>query len=100
MSRKRRLKRVEKQLARLIKSVSRLERGKRKSRRRSGEPPAKRPGSAKGTETVRAQTSRRATGRRATTARARTSKRSPRTPQAAGQRSRRTGGAALSALPS
>jgi hypothetical protein len=100
MSRKRRLKRVEKQLAGLIKSVSRLERGKRKSRRRSAEPPAKRPSSPKGTQTVRAQTSRRAAGRRTTTTRGGTSKRSPRTPQAGGKSSRRTGGAALSALPS
>jgi hypothetical protein len=100
MSRKRRLKRVEKQLARLIKSVSRLERGKRKARRRSSEPPAKRPGSAKSAQTVRAQTSRRPAGRRTTTARGGASKRSPRAPQAAGKRSRRTGGTALSGLPS
>jgi hypothetical protein len=100
MSRKRRLKKLEKQLAGLIKSVSRLEGGNQKARHRRAEPPAKRPGSAKGTDTVRTRPSGRAGGRRATTAPSRTSTRSPRAPKAAGKHARRTGGAALSALPS
>jgi hypothetical protein len=100
MSRKRRLKRVEKQLAGLIKSVSRLERGRRKPSHRSAELPAKRANSAKAVDTVKRGTGRRVAGRRATTARGATSKRAPRTPKAAGKPARRSGGAALSALPS
>jgi hypothetical protein len=99
MSRKRRLKKVEKQLAGLIKSVSRLERGRRKPSHRSAELPVKRASSAKAPDTVKRGTRRRVGGRRATTARAATSKRAPRTPKAAGKRARRPGGAALKALP-
>jgi hypothetical protein len=99
MSGKRRLKKVEKQLAGLIKSVSRLERGRRKPKHRSAELPARRAGTAKATDTVKTGTGRRAAGRPATTARG-ASKRAPRTPKAAGKRAKRSGGAALSALPS
>jgi hypothetical protein len=100
MSRKRRLKKVEKQLAGLIKSVSRLERGKRNPSRRGAELPARRASSAKATDTVKTGTGGRPAGSRATTARGATSKRAPRTPKAAGKPARRSGGAALSALPS
>jgi hypothetical protein len=100
MSRKRRLKKVEKQLAGLIKSVSRLERGRRKPSHRGTELPARRASSAKARDTVKPGTGRQAAGRRATTARGATSKRAPRPPKAPGKRARRSGGAALSALPS
>jgi hypothetical protein len=89
MSRKRRLIKVEKQLARLMKSVSRLERGKRKPSHHNAKLPARRAGSAQAADTVKRRTVREAPGKRA-----------PTTPKATGSRARRSGGAALSTLPS
>jgi hypothetical protein len=100
MSGKRRLKKVEKQLAGLIKSVSRLERGKRKPSHRSAEIPASRASSAKAADTFKTGTARPAAGRHSTKAGGATRKRVPRTPKATSKRARRSGGDVLSTLPS
>ena len=99
MSGKRRLKRVEKQLAGLKKSVSRLERGRRKSSHRSADIPAGHADSAKDADTVKTATARRAAGHPSTAAGGAT-KRAPKTRKATGRRARRSGGGALSKLPS
>jgi hypothetical protein len=99
MSGKRRLKKVEKQLAGLKKSVSRLERGKRKPSHRRADIPASRANSAKDADTVKTASARRAAGHPSTAAGGATTRR-PRTPKATSKRARRSGGAALSTLPS
>jgi hypothetical protein len=99
MSRKRRLKKLEKRLAGLSKTVSRIERGIRKTTRRAG-PPAKRARSANRTDTVRTPAAQRTTGRHATTARKAIRQGAPRAHKAAGKPAKRSRSGALSTLPS
>jgi hypothetical protein len=100
MSRKRRLKKLEKRLAGLSKTVSRIERAIRKTTQRGAGSPAKRAGSANRTDTVRAPAAQRTTGRHATTARKATRHGAPRAHKAAGKPAKRSHSGALSTLPS
>lgn len=109
MSRKRRLKKLEKRFSGLVKSVSRLERGMRQTTRRFAHPPAKRGSFAKSTDADQTPSLKRTTGRRTTTARKATRKPSPTArkatgaptaPKATGKPARRAGGDAPSGLPS
>ena len=67
MARKRRLKELEKKLAGLVKSVSRLERRIRTTTHRVADVPAKHARSTNATSTVKKPAVKRTTGRRATT---------------------------------
>ena len=100
MSRKRRLKKLEKQVVGLMKSVSRLEREVRASRHHKAELPARRSADAKATDAARNPARTRTTGRRATATPKGKGKRAPRTPKVADTRAKRSGGGVLSTLPS
>jgi hypothetical protein len=96
MARKRRLKKLEKRVSGLAKSVSRLERESRGAVPRAVGGPAKRAGSVKRTDTRKPPLAQRSTGRHATTTR----KRSPTPRKSTGTRAKLSGGGALRRLPS
>jgi hypothetical protein len=100
MSRKRRLRRLEKQLSRLVKRLSRLERGRRKTTHRVVDVSPKHTGSATGTSTVKTPTRKRPTRRREATGGKATRKTAPTSRKAISKRTRHAGGGALSGLPS
>lgn len=98
MARKRRIKKLEKKLAGLAKSVSRLEGEIHKTGRRVVGSPAKRAGSAERIDTREASSAKRTTGHRATTARKSNAKRATAAARSTGMRAR-TGGRALRGRP-
>lgn len=100
MARKRRLKKLEKKVSGLVKSVSRLERETRRVVPRAVGGPAKPTGSVKRTDTRKPSLAKRTTGRHATTTRKSTGNRAPTARKAAGTRARHSGGGALRGLPS
>jgi hypothetical protein len=100
MARKRRLKKLEKKVSGLAKSVSRLERETRPAAPRVVGGPAKRAASVKRTDTRKAPLAKRTTGRHSTTTRKSTAKRAPTARKSAGTRARRSGSGALRGLPS
>jgi hypothetical protein len=100
MARKRRLKKLEKKVSGLVKSVSRLERESRGAVARVVGGPAKRTGSVKRTDTRKPPLAKRTTGRHATTTRKSTGKRAPTARKATGPRAKLSGGGTLRGLPS
>jgi hypothetical protein len=100
MSRKRRLKKLEKRVAGLTKTVSRIESGIRKTTQGGAGSPAKRARSANRTDTVTTPAAPRTTGRHATTARKAIRHGAPTAHKATGKRAKRSHSGALSALPS
>jgi hypothetical protein len=100
MARKRRLKKLEKKVSGLVKSVSRLKRETRRVVPRVVGGPAKRTGLVKRTDTHKPSLAERTTGRHATTTRKSTGNRAPTARKATGTRARHSGGGALRGLPS
>jgi hypothetical protein len=100
MARKRRLKKLEKKVSGLAKSVSRLERETRRAAPRVVGGPAKRAGPVKRTETRKSPLAKQTTGRHATTTRKSTRKRAPTARKSTGTRAKLAGGTALRGLPS
>jgi hypothetical protein len=100
MARKRRLKKLEKKVSGLVKSVSRLERESRRAVPRVVGGPAKRAGSVKRTDTRKTLLAKQTTGRHATTTRRSTGNRAPTARKSAGTRARLSDGGALRGLPS
>jgi hypothetical protein len=100
MARKRRLKKLEKKVSGLVKSVSRLERETRRVVPRVVGGPAKRTGSEKRTDTRKPPLAKRTTGRHATTTRKSTGNRAPTARKATGTPARHSGGGTLRGLPS
>jgi hypothetical protein len=97
MARKRRLKKLEKRVSGLVKSVSRLERETRRVVPRVVGGPAKRAGSVKRSDTRKPPLAKRTTG---TTTRKSTGKRAPTARKSTGTRAKLSGGGALRRLPS
>jgi hypothetical protein len=101
MARKRRLKKLEKKVSGLVKSVSRLERESRSAVPRVVGSPTKRAGgSVKGSDTRKPPSAKRTTGRHATITRKSTGKRAPTARESTGTRAKPSGGSALRGLPS
>jgi hypothetical protein len=100
MARKRRLKKLEKKVSGLVKSVSPLERESRRAVPRVVGGRAKRAGSVKRTDTRKPPLAKRTTGRHATTTRKSTGKRPPTARKSTGTRAKLSGGGALRRLPS
>jgi hypothetical protein len=100
MARKRRLKKLEKKVSGLAKSLSRLERETRRAAPRVVGGPAKRADSVKRTDTRKIPPEKRTTGRHATTTRKSTGKRAPTARTSTGTRAKPSGRGALRGLPS
>jgi hypothetical protein len=100
MARKRRLKKLEKRVSGLVKSVSRLERETRRAVPRVVGGPAKRAGSVKRSDTRKPPLTKRTTGRHATTTRTSTGKRAPTARKSTGTRAKLSVSGALRGLPS
>ena len=99
MSRKKRLRKLEKTVSGLVKSVSRLERRIRKIGRRGIGIPAKQSGPAK-VHTVEVPAAKRTRGSRPTSARKAHRKRPARARNATGKRAKASGDGVLAGLPS
>jgi hypothetical protein len=100
MARTRRLKKLEKKVSGLVKSVSRLERESRKAVPGVVGSPTKRAASKKRADTLKTPLATRTTGGHAPKTRKSTGKRSPTARKSTGTRARLSGGGALSGLPS
>ena len=100
MARKRRLKKLEKKVSGLVKSVSRLELETRTVVPGVVGGPAKRTGSVKRTDTRKPPLAKRTTGPHATKTRKSTGNRAPTARKATGTRARHSGGGELRGLPS
>jgi hypothetical protein len=100
MARKRRLKKLEKKVSGLVKSLSRLKRETRRMVPRVVGGPAKRTGSVKRTDTRTPPLAKRTTGPHETTTRKSTGNPAPTARKATATRARHSGGGALRGLPS